>query len=53
MTNESDKLIPLHGGYRNLKSFPVDALGYDLYALAPDEIKIVEGGFGKKRASNK
>jgi hypothetical protein len=39
----SPGLIPLHGGYRRLKSLQIDALVNDLYALTPAEIKIVEG----------
>jgi hypothetical protein len=28
--NEPEKLIPLHGGYRKLKSFQVAQLAYDV-----------------------
>jgi hypothetical protein len=30
--NEPEKLIPLHGGYRKLKSFQVAQLAYDVTA---------------------
>src|SRR6202789_2689591 len=30
MKNEPEKLIPLHGGYRDLKSFQVAQLAYDV-----------------------
>lgn len=33
MTNRTDKLIPPHGGYRNLKSFQTATLIYDLTGI--------------------